>query len=175
MREHRRPPAPAQVDDLFGYVPPAGVLGEVCWPTVFAHPQAGAEQPASLLVHDLSLAWSQPIRRVFEVGPPRPGGGMPTGYLVGPANYALHGGLVAAPVVVAMGFYRRYTAAPPGADPPPPLACEADVPPEGGPNWLTWTMRGVVIEAVGSAHPHGSLSIQTDVSGRCDCVSPDQV
>src|SRR5262245_12802500 len=121
MKRHTLPSRPTPDDAPFGYVPPKGVQGELCWPEACALPELGTGQSAPLLLSDLSLTWSQPIRRVFEVGPARPGGCSPTVYQVGPADFALGAGVVVGPLAATQAFYRRYTAGPPGGDPSPPL------------------------------------------------------
>ena len=154
-----------QVRGLPGRVSPPLNWGTFSARGVILTPGEPGWDGGGLLAADMTVSWSQPITRVYEIG-------TSACYLtVDPATGNWQAAQIVAPTSVSFRFYQTYAASHPGV---PPVSCEtADRKANGTRRALEqWVMSGVAVNGVGLQVVQGPLAVQQHVVGLFDNWRP---
>jgi hypothetical protein len=154
-----------------GLVSTGELEGTLHWPYVVAHSEgAGIQKSDPIQIEDMSLDWSQRIRRVFSLQPGlNESGSQASHYVVDRPAYALNCDLIWASWEASRHFYRFFSSAPTEVE--SSLLCstkplKTDVAPG-----QAWVLSGMVVEGVGQSFVSHEGTLQSDVFGRCASVN----
>lgn len=119
---------------------------------------------AGLLIQNISLQYTQPVRRIFELGPGDRHGAQYTYYIVGRPEGQFQMARIVGIAAISSDFYETY------GDPcndNPNITITGNGGCNGGVNsgQVTWTMVGVILTGVGMQASAQEMVFQESVSG----------
>lgn len=149
--------------DIFGRIDQA-FGGGLSADSMFMTWSALDAQGAGLLIQNVSLQYTQPVRKIYELGPGR-GGSQLTYYVVGRPDGSLQIARIVGFAAISIQFYEKY-GSPCQENPDITITGKTGCNGVANQGDMQWTLSGVLLNGVGMSASAQEMLIQESVAAQ---------